>query len=468
MILAGRYQVRRRLAGDAEAELYLVVDDGPPRPELRVLLARRAGGPEDLRAVGAASGLAGLCGLVDRFEHDHCELLALDLAGGQSLAEGLPQHHDAGVARLLLSLLQLLSDLAEAGADLDQVTVQRLLWAGAALRFAGPLLPAPEDGASEPLEALTRLRGALLADDGCWSAELLELLTLWRAGAWRTPEALGAALEALVEPALLTDASGLVSHEGLVRRANEDAVLRLNEDILAGEEPLRWWLLAVADGMGGHRGGRQAAELALHSLAYALVLQGAAAVMEDRPGLWRDNEEITTLLKWAVGEAHRAVATLAEAGEERAPGCTLTAVLHLDRRLFVMHVGDSRAYLWRGHRLTRLTRDDTLVQQMVDEGGLAPGQVQGHPAGHVLTQCLGQAGEITPGLSLRLAMPGDRLLLCSDGITECLSDDDLAQLLAADESPAANAERIVLAALQAGSRDNVTAVVEDLTRAARG
>jgi serine/threonine protein phosphatase PrpC len=459
-VLAGRYQVRRLLAGDGEARVYQAVDDGTARPELRLLLVRPLDAEPDLRTPGESLGLA-VAGVTERFELDGHEVQALDVAGGQSLADGLPERNDVAAASVLLGLLDLLEALADTGADLGEVTPARLLLAGAepALRFLGPVVAG---GEVTPFAALTRLRGLLLADDGLFSAELREVLATWRGGGYHSLDTLREALTALVDPEHVTTVSGIVSHSGLYRRQNEDAALRLGYEQHSGDGAAGWKLLAVSDGMGGHRGGQMASRLALHTLACAVLLRQAGEAWDAGATQWTDNEAVVELLRDSVHEAHHAVGGLGEAGEERAPGCTLTAALHLDRRVFVVHVGDSRAYLLRDGRIERLTRDDTVVQQMVDGGNLPESEVRGHPASHVLTQCVGQPGPIEARVTVRLLSPGDRLLLCSDGLTEQLDDEDLAQLLIGPQEPRAIAERVVDAALEAGSRDNVTAVVEDV------
>ncbi|MBI5831185.1 MAG: serine/threonine-protein phosphatase [Armatimonadetes bacterium] len=462
-IIAGRYQIRRTLASDSEARLLVAVDDGGPRPELRVLLTRPANSAPDLRQAADLASAGSLCApLVDSLEVDGQQVLVLGANGGLTLADPSPSANDPWLAHVLLVLTQLLSDLARAGADLDQVTLARLVLVPGepGLRYVGPVVA----GAATDLPAaLARLRDDLLAQPGTWSSDLRAFIEHWRHGRLGSFSDVLTHLAALCEPGELTAQVGLVSDAGRIRRQNEDAALRLAEQSLTGLGAVEWSLVALADGMGGHRGGRQASQLALHTLATSLAWQGANAAMEGHSPRWDDNGSVVALLLAAVDEAHRAVAGLADTGEERAPGCTLTAGLLVDRRFFLVHVGDSRAYLARDGRLEQLTRDDTLVQGLVDGGDLTAAEARSHPSGHVLTQALGQPVAINPMVGLRLLWPGDRLLFCSDGITESLDDAALAALLA-DPRPAADvAERVVTAALTAGSRDNVTAIVQDLS-----
>ena len=220
---------------------------------------------------------------------------------------------------------------------------------------------------------------------------------------------------------------------GRTRQRNEDS-LRIHRE--AG-------LLVVADGMGGHAAGDVASRLA------AEVVESAAV------------DEGQTLAR-ALRLAHQA---LIEAGRDGrgAPGMGTTCVscrLH-GRLLETAWVGDSRLYRLRGGRLERLSRDHSYVQALVDAGELAAEAMATHPQRHVLAQCLGNAAPDAIEVDAQTipAEPGDRLLLCTDGLSGELTDARIAELLAAEPDDRLAAQALVEAALAAGGHDNVTVIV---------
>ena len=220
---------------------------------------------------------------------------------------------------------------------------------------------------------------------------------------------------------------------GRTRQRNEDS-LRVHRE--AG-------LLVVADGMGGHAGGDVASRMAAEAVESAAV---------------DDGQTLTQALRLA----HEA---LIEAGRDGrgAPGMGTTCVacrLH-GRLLETAWVGDSRLYRMRGGQLAQLSRDHSYVQSLVDAGELAVEAVATHPQRHVLAQCLG--GAAPDGIEVEAqtiaAEPGDRLLLCTDGLTGELPDTRIAELLAAEPDDRRAAQALVEAALAAGGHDNVTVIV---------
>jgi protein phosphatase len=130
--------------------------------------------------------------------------------------------------------------------------------------------------------------------------------------------------------------------------------------------------------------------------------------------------------------------------------------------MFVFHVGDSRAYLFRQGVLERLTRDQTMVQALVESGYITPEQAKTHRLRHVLTGVMGgKAGHDTPEVQMLRLQHADRLLLCTDGLTEMVEDSSIAEVLRRSESPAIACQSLLERALQAGGKDNVTVVVAD-------
>ena len=209
-------------------------------------------------------------------------------------------------------------------------------------------------------------------------------------------------------------------------------------------------LLLVCDGMGGAAAGDLAARIAAEAIKEQLV--GAGSAVTDSPG---------ESLESAVAGANGAVLAEAKAHPAtRGMGTTCTAAIVLPDRFFVAHVGDSRAYLLRDGRLQRLTRDQTMADQLVEAGALRPEDVSSYPYRHVLLQAVGTHSTIEPA---RFELPlrrGDRILLCSDGLHGPVPDQEIAQILGAGDINYVTHE-LIKAALTAGGPDNVTVIVAD-------
>ena len=213
-----------------------------------------------------------------------------------------------------------------------------------------------------------------------------------------------------------------------------------NEDSMLVKEPL----FAVADGMGGHRGGDVASAMTREALEdLDLPPEGSLAALVEK-----------------IKAANRAVLDRGAAeGALRGMGTTLTAVLTDGDRAHVAHVGDSRAYLHRDGVLQRLTEDHTLVQRMVREGKITADQAERHPQRSVLTRALGVEEDL-PVDELTLDMhPGDRILICSDGLTGMLDEERIGEILESEPDPQGACDRLVEEANGAGGEDNITVIV---------
>ena len=225
------------------------------------------------------------------------------------------------------------------------------------------------------------------------------------------------------------------SDRGLVRANNEDSVY-------AGAR-----LLALADGMGGHAAGEVASQLVIAALAH---------LDDDEPG-----GDLLSQLNSAVHQGNSAIAAHVEADPElEGMGTTLTAILFAGNRLGLVHVGDSRGYLLRGGELTQITKDDTFVQTLVDEGRITAEEAHSHPQRSLIMRAL-TGHEVEPTLTVREAHVGDRYLLCSDGLSDPVSHDTILDAL---QIPDVNdsADRLIEMALRGGGPDNVTVVVADV------
>jgi serine/threonine protein phosphatase PrpC len=227
--------------------------------------------------------------------------------------------------------------------------------------------------------------------------------------------------------------AGVATDVGRVREGNEDAFVV--------EPPL----YAVADGMGGARAGEVASQLALATITE--MQKAGTASLEDE-----------------VREANRIV--FARAGEDEryaGMGTTLTAVLASPEAIHLAHVGDSRAYLLRAGALRQLTRDHTLVERMVQAGEITPTEADVHPHRNVLLRALGTEPKVEVDADDVGLLEGDRILLCSDGLTTMVAEDQILTILGATVGqPQDAADRLVRAANRAGGIDNTTVIVLDV------
>ena len=225
------------------------------------------------------------------------------------------------------------------------------------------------------------------------------------------------------------------SDRGLVRANNEDSVY-------AGAR-----LLALADGMGGHAAGEVASQLVIAALAH---------LDDDEPG-----GDLLSKLDAAVREGNSAIAAHVEADPElEGMGTTLTAILFAGNRLGLVHIGDSRGYLLRDGELTQITKDDTFVQTLVDEGRITAEEAHSHPQRSLIMRAL-TGHEVEPTLIMREARAGDRYLLCSDGLSDPVSHETILEALQISDV-AESADRLIELALRGGGPDNVTVVVADV------
>ena len=231
--------------------------------------------------------------------------------------------------------------------------------------------------------------------------------------------------------------TGVRTDVGRVREGNEDSYLM--------DEPL----FGIADGMGGHAAGEVASSTAVEALS-----SGAARVNSEDP------ESLVALLK----EANRAIFDKATKDDSlHGMGTTCTLVLIDAYRAHLAHVGDSRAYLLRGGDLSRLSEDHTLVGRMVREGQLTEEEAARHPQRSMITRSLGIDSDVQVDLRSFDVRDGDRIMLCSDGLTSMTSEDTIKSVLQQKKSPQAAADELVDLANEAGGEDNITVVVLDLS-----
>ena len=268
---------------------------------------------------------------------------------------------------------------------------------------------------------------------------------------------------------VVVDAAGL-SHTGLVRASNQDHFLiaragryfeTVSTNLPDGDLPERTdeagYSLIVADGMGGHVGGELASRLAIREIVrLALALPDWIVRIDGRT--------LEAAAERAQDRIEKLNAMVIERGRQdpdlRGMGSTLTAARNLGRVLQIAHVGDSRAYLLREGALHRLTRDHTYVQLLVDSGQLTAEEALKSTARHVLTNAVGGFSEDVQVDVERLQLAnGDRVLLCSDGLTDAVDDDAIRAALQHHPTAEAACRALIDDALAGGGRDNITVVV---------
>lgn len=233
------------------------------------------------------------------------------------------------------------------------------------------------------------------------------------------------------------------SDRGLVRANNEDSAVAATH------------LLALADGMGGHAAGEVASQLMVSEL-FPLNALFSAEDAEDIPP-----ERLSSLLFEAMEAGNRAIAAHVDENPTlEGMGCTLSSLLFNDGAVGLCHVGDSRGYVLRDGVLTQITKDDTFVQSLVDEGKLAAEDVSSHPQRSLILKAL-TGRPVEPALKLLTARAGDRYMLCSDGLSDPVSAETICDVLG-EGTPTAAAAKLIDLALRGGGPDNVTVVVADV------
>ena len=282
---------------------------------------------------------------------------------------------------------------------------------------------------------------------------------------------LGSPTSPSVHPSSLTHVEiGALSHVGRVRATNQDHFLvarfdrqmsALLTNLPAGYIPERYadagYGLLVADGMGGQAGGEVASRTAISALV-DLALRTPDWIMRI------DEDSAREVLARMDQRIHQVEQTLVDMARNDATlsgmGTTMTLACSMGADLFIAHLGDSRAYLLRQGRLHRLTRDHTIAQELADAGAISPESVDSHPMRHVLTHVIGTKGEKAQAeLGMLRLIDHDEVLLCSDGLTEMVTDEAIAGALQKRGSAAGACNALIDMALDAGGRDNVTVVL---------
>lgn len=268
---------------------------------------------------------------------------------------------------------------------------------------------------------------------------------------------------------------GAMTHPGNVRPNNEDAYIiyragryweRMRTSLAEEDLPDRFddvgYGMAVADGMGGAAAGEIASSMAIRVLVNLILNATKWALKLDNP----DTREMEVQEAKAQAEAyfHEVDNALLKYAENyprlKGMGTTLTGAYSFGDDIFILHIGDSRAYLFRGGTLRRLTHDHTLAQALADAGGIPQEEVATHRLRHSLTSCLGgESGKIQMEIRHVRLLEGDRFLFCSDGLTDMVSENEIADVMRRTIVSEDACSALVDLALQHGGKDNVTALI---------
>ena len=274
-------------------------------------------------------------------------------------------------------------------------------------------------------------------------------------------------------PRVRSEISAL-THTGLVRQTNEDSYIvyrlgrfleRVTSNISETDLPSRFedtgHLMVVADGMGGHQAGEVASRGAMIKALQLILRSPRWALNLDDPNT--REKEIQGLLSRTrayLSAVHGALRAEADSDSNlEGMGTTLTGAYTVGADLFVLHVGDSKAYLLRGGQLRKITHDHTVAQQYADLGVIPQEAVPSHRMSHMLTRAIGAPMELSGDLHHLRIENGDRLLLCSDGLTDMAGEAEILGVLNGRPDGAAACQGLVDLALASGGRDNVTVIV---------
>jgi serine/threonine protein phosphatase PrpC len=397
----------------------------------------------------------------------------------KELAEVLDYLHEQGVYSPLLTpdnvMIEnnhaLIGDLSAvqvvADADGEQETLRRhdvaqlaqtIAYAISGSRNATPatlplLRGADDQSLPDPIQLA--LGTALSGEQGSARAFYADLFA-----AWRTLTA---------APTDLLLHSGKLSHIGMLRRNNQDSLAAMECVMMVQSLSGACGVYVVADGMGGHKAGEVASAIAVNVVIANLLGSTIAPLYSDESADEIIAEQtVRSRIVAAIQEANQRVNGM-RMREGNDMGTTIVAALVMDGRLYVGNVGDSRAYLYRpATNLRQLTADHSLVARLIELGQINELEAAVHPHRHVIFRSLGEKQEVEVDTFVEPLQAGDRVLLCSDGLSGMVSDSDMAAVLASEPDPQAAAQRLVELANAHGGVDNISVIVVNVEQAVMG
>ncbi len=248
---------------------------------------------------------------------------------------------------------------------------------------------------------------------------------------------------------------------GKQRNHNEDALFTLTSSLVSNATQVPFGFYIVADGMGGHKHGELASEIAVRAMAYTVIQRLYALLFSLPPQI--PEQSLQEIMQEGVRAAHQAIRKQAPGG-----GTTLTACLILGDQIVVTHVGDSRAYLIEPSKQFRvLTRDHSLVRRLEELGQITHEQAAIHPQRNVLYRAVGQGEPFEAEIGIHPLLHSAYLMLCSDGLWGVIPEYEMIRLIVSAPSPAQACQDLVAAANAAGGPDNITVILVRLPDEAR-
>lgn len=231
---------------------------------------------------------------------------------------------------------------------------------------------------------------------------------------------------------------------GRVRSINQDSFHLIKEKNIS----------IVADGMGGHAAGDQASKIAVKTITDILDAYDFSEE-EGESGM-----SVEELVRYSLQEANEQI-LLASLSNQHLQGMGTTAIVAVESKgkLFIGHVGDSRTYLIRNQKISQITEDHSVVQQLVKAGAISEAEAEVHPYKNVITRCLGMQANVEPDTLEMVLEPGDRILMCSDGLSNMVSDATMEQFVNESETPELTCQKLIDLANENGGTDNITAVL---------
>ena len=246
---------------------------------------------------------------------------------------------------------------------------------------------------------------------------------------------------------------GFATNVGKVRRVDEDSLIALDVRSAYLSQPRSRLLLMVADGMGGHSRGDVASRIAVQTVVGALL-----------PILTSENDIPTTTyhrgIMAAVGLANQSILAYAQARPEcEGMGTTLCLVVVDGENLHIANVGDSRVYMVNDQEICQVTRDHSHVQELVDSGEISAEEARHHPQKNVITRVVGYYGEVVPDIGCLTGEPGEMVLLCCDGLTNHVPDEEIQRVVAENHDPQRACDVLVALANKDGGTDNISVLL---------
>ena len=232
---------------------------------------------------------------------------------------------------------------------------------------------------------------------------------------------------------------------GRVRSINQDSFHLINDKNIS----------IVADGMGGHAAGDQASKIAVKTITEILT----AYDFDNEDG--EESMSIEELVRYALQEANEQI-LLASLSNQHLQGMGTTAIVAVERdgKLYVGHIGDSRTYLVRNEKISQITEDHSVVQQLVKAGAISEEEAEVHPYKNVITRCLGMQANVEPDTLEMTLESGDRFIMCSDGLSNMVSDKEIQDFINDPElTPEETCQKLIDLANENGGTDNITAVL---------